>query len=187
MSDSQTRSLEPEATPGSFKQGLADVLTASRGLIALSILALSVVGAEAYLAVIILTLVGGVTDIFDGKAARRYRNQEGKLGKYDLPMDTLLVLSVVVYFSFSGIVIPEVVGLVWVGLATTIIAVYKGKRKILILFEVPTIFALVAISAIYDFRIFALLIAPVIAAGTIIERKRIHDIVTEEWPRDFSE
>jgi phosphatidylglycerophosphate synthase len=187
MSDSQTRGLEPETTPGSFKQGLADVLTASRGLIALSILALSVVGASAYLAVVILTLVGGATDIFDGKAARRYRNQAGKLGKYDLPMDTLLVLSVVVYFSFSGIVIPRVVGLVWTGLATTVIAVHKGKRKILILFEVPTILALVAISAIYDFRVFALLIVPAMAAGTIIERKRIRGIVTEEWPRDFSE
>ena len=187
MNDSQTRGLEPETTPSALKQGLADVLTASRGLIALSILALSFVGAAAYLDVVILTLVGGATDILDGKAARRYRNQAGKLGKYDLPMDTLLVLSVVVYFSFSGIVIPKMVGLVWAGLATTIIAVYKGKRKILILFEVSTILALVAISAIYDFRVFALLIVPAIATGTIIERKRIHTIVTEEWPRDFSE
>jgi len=187
MSDRQILSQEPETTPSAVKRGLADFLTASRGLTALSILALSFIGAAAYLAVVILTLVGGATDIFDGKAARRYRNQEGKLGKYDLHIDTLLVLSVVVYFSFSVIVIPKVVGLVWVGLATTAIAVYKGKRKILILFEVPTILALVAISAIYDLISFALLIVPAMATGTIIEWKRIRNIVTEEWPRDFSE
>ena len=66
-------SLEIESRTLSFvKKNLADFLTLSRAIIGLTILSLSFVGRDAYIAVVILTLIGGATDIFDGKAARRY-------------------------------------------------------------------------------------------------------------------
>jgi len=62
-----------ESEAASFlKEKLADLLTLSRITIALVIVSLSFVGKDAYIVVVILALAGATTDIFDGKAARRY-------------------------------------------------------------------------------------------------------------------
>ena len=93
-----------------LKRNLADSLTVSRIIIGLIVLSLSFIGKTAYLAVIILTLVGAATDILDGKVARHYfgENREGRLGKHDVEVDTLFVLCVLGYFSFAGVVINGV-------------------------------------------------------------------------------
>jgi len=77
----------------SLKERLSDFLTASRVFIGLVILSLSFIGKDAYLAVVILVIIGGITDIFDGRVARRYlgENREGELGKYGLEIDTFMV------------------------------------------------------------------------------------------------
>ncbi|MFC2032768.1 CDP-alcohol phosphatidyltransferase family protein [Chloroflexota bacterium] len=73
MSEEGQPSLRKEnGIPVFFKEGLADILTFSRGLIGLAIVSLSFVGEDAYLAVVILVLVGVVTDLFDGRVARHY-------------------------------------------------------------------------------------------------------------------
>ena len=100
MNDSSNSAIE-NVLPSFVKTRLADLLTLSRGLIGLVILSLSFIGEDAYITVVILALTGAATDIFDGRAARRYlgENREGKLGKFDLEIDTLFVLCIIGYFS----------------------------------------------------------------------------------------
>ncbi len=62
----ESRAISP------LKENLADFLTLSRTIIGLTILSLSFMGKDAYISVVILALIGGATDIFDGKAARCY-------------------------------------------------------------------------------------------------------------------
>jgi phosphatidylglycerophosphate synthase len=164
-------------------------LTLSRVVIGLVILALSFVGSDAYMAVVILLIIGGITDVFDGRVARRYlgEKREGALGKHDLVIDTLFVLCALAYFSFSGIVIPKLVGFGWIGLAVVAIVACKRKPKILFLFEIPTVLALIAIAGLYDFRVFALIALPAICGGLVINYKRIRYLLFEYIPNTFSE
>ena len=136
-------------------------MTLSRGIIGLVILSLSLAGPGAYLAVVILALIGAATDILDGIAARRYlgKDREGKLGKYDLEVDTFFFLCIVGYLYLSGIVSPAVIGLAWIGMAAIVAVLYKRKPKILLLFEVPTIVALLVIAGVYNLQIFTILVA----------------------------
>jgi phosphatidylglycerophosphate synthase len=170
------------------KKNLADFLTLSRVIISLTILSLSFIGKDAYIVVVILALIGGATDIFDGKVARRYlgENRESKLGKYDVEIDTLFVLCVIAYFSFSEIVIPKVAGLAWIGLALMAIALSKGKPQILILFETAGVIALLVITGLYNLKIFALIIAPTVIAGILINYKRVLYLVFDYWPKLYS-
>ncbi len=134
-------------------------------------------------------LVGAATDVFDGKVARRYlrENREGKLGKHDLEIDTFFVLCALAYFSFSEIVIPKMVGLCWIGLAVVAIVVYRGKPKILLIFEIPAILALIVIAGLYDLRAFTLIVLPALCIGVITNHRRIRYQIFENFPRIFSE
>jgi phosphatidylglycerophosphate synthase len=134
-------------------------------------------------------LIGAATDILDGKAARRYlgKDREGKLGKYDLEVDTLFFLCVIGYLSLSDIVIPTIIGLSWISLAVITIVLYRRKPKILLLFEVPTIVALLVVAGVYNLEIFTLIVAPAMIIGLIINRKRVLYLIFEYWPRVFSE
>jgi phosphatidylserine synthase len=190
MGESRKATLIMEAgTPTSFKERLADLLTLSRGITGLAILALSFVGPDAYLAVVVLVLIGAATDILDGIAARRYlgKDREGKLGKYDLEVDTIFVLCTLGYLSLSNIVIPTAIGLSWIGLAVIVVLLYKRKPKVLLLFEIPTVVALLVIAGVYNLEIFTLIVAPAMIIGLIINRKRVLYLIFEYWPRVFSE
>jgi phosphatidylglycerophosphate synthase len=171
-----------------LKRNLADFLTLSRAIIGLTILSLSLIGKDAYIAVVILALIGGATDIFDGKAARRYlrENRQSRLGKYDVEVDTFFVLCVIAYLSFSEIVIPMVVGLGWIGLALMAIVLSKGKAQILILFETAGVIALLIITGLYNLKIFALIIAPTVITGVLINHKRVLYLVFDYWPKLYS-
>ena len=114
MSENGERSLKLEEGNLYFwKRNLADFLTLSRAIIGLTILSLSFIGKDAYIAIVTLALIGGATDIFDGKSARRYlrENRQSRLGKYDVEVDNFFVLCIIAYLSFSEIVIPMVAGL----------------------------------------------------------------------------
>ena len=189
MSENGERSLKLEEGNLCFwKRNLADFLTLSRAIIGLTILSLSFIGKDAYIAVVILALVGGATDIFDGKAARRYLhgNRQSKLGKYDVEIDNFFVLCVIAYLSFSEIVIPKVAGLGWIGLALMVIVISKGRAQILILFETAGVIGLLIITGLYNLQIFALIIAPTVIAGVLINYKRVLYLVFDYWPRLYS-
>jgi len=74
----------------------------------------------------------------------------------------------------------------WIGLALVAALLYKRRPKVLLLFEVPTILALLIIAGLYDIQIFAFVILPAVLVGVIINHKRILYIVLEYWPRLFS-
>ena len=189
MSENGEHSLKLEEGNLCFlKRNLADFLTLSRVITGLIILSLSFMGKDAYIAVVILALIGGATDIFDGKAARRYlrENRQSKLGKYDVETDNLFVLCVIAYLSFSEIVIPKVAGLGWIGLALMAIVLSKGKAQILILFETAGVIALLIITGLYNLKIFALIIAPTVIAGVLINHKRVLYLVFDYWPKLYS-
>lgn len=171
-----------------IKEKLADLLTLSRVIIGLLIISLSLIGKDAYIAVVILALVGAATDIFDGKAARRYlaENRKSKLGKYDLEVDTFFILCIIGYLSLSEIVIPKIIGLGWMGFALTAVALSRRNLKILVLIEVTSILALFAVAGLYDLEMFVLIIVPATAIGTFMNRKRVLYLIFEYWPKVIS-
>ena len=182
-------SLEVESrTISPLKRNLADFLTLSRAIIGLTILSLSLIGKDAYIAVVILALIGGATDIFDGKAARRYlrENRQSKLGKYDVEIDNFFVLCIIAYISFSEIVIPKAAGLGWIGLALAAIVLSKGKAQILITFETAGVISLLILTGLYNLKIFAFIIAPAVIAGVLFNYKRVLYLVFDYWPRLYS-
>ena len=171
-----------------LQRNLADCLTLSRLIIGLVVLSLSFAGKSAYLTIVILSLVGAATDILDGKVARHYfsENREGKLGKHDVEIDTLFVLCVLGYFSFSGVVIPVTIGLGWIG--SVLIATILSRRNlgVLVISEVTTVIALLVITLLYDPLLFGVIIAPAMAGGIIVNRRRVLYLVFDYWPSMFS-
>lgn len=165
---------------------LADSLTLSRLLIGLIIVALSYWGKDAYIVVVILGLSGAFTDILDGMAARRWlKNGESYLGQYDLEIDTMFIMSILAYLSFSGIVIPQFVGFGWIILCVLALVFGKRRRKVLLFFEIPAICGTIICAGLYNFHIFQKILL-VIAAGVIGNFKRIWHLITEDFPRSFS-
>ena len=149
---------------------------------------MSFIGKSAYLAVIILTLVGAATDILDGKVARHYfgENREGRLGKHDVEIDILFVLCVMGYLSFSGVVIHRAIGLGWIGLVLIATILYKKNLRVLVISEVTTVIALLVIALLYDPLVFGLIVAPAMTGGIIINRRRVLYLVFDYWPSLFS-
>lgn len=189
MSGNGKPSLRVEnGNPSFLGENLADFLTLSRGIIGLVILSFSFIGKDAYITVVILALIAGATDIFDGKAARRYlgENRKSKLCKYDVEVDTFFVLCVIGYLSFSEIVIPTVIGLGWIGFALAAVALSRRNLKILLLIEIPSVVVLLAIAGLYNLETFVLIILPAMAIGIIINRKRVLYLIFEYWPKVFS-
>ena len=171
-----------------IKRGLADFLTLCRVLFGLAILFLSIMGEDAYMAVVILALMGTITDVFDGKAARYFigEGQGGKLGKYDIEVDTFFLLCIIGYFSLSGIVIPKVLGLGWIGLTVATIILTKRNQKTLLLFENASFVGAMVVAAIYDLRLFSTVIIPVLGTLVLVNYKRILYIVFERLPGIYS-
>lgn len=171
------------------KQGLADFLTLCRGIFGLAIFLLSLVGEDAYVAVVVLVLMGTITDVFDGKAARHFigEGREGKLGKYDLEVDTFFLLCIIGYFSLSGIVIPRALGLGWIGLTVAAMVLTKRSLKTLLLFENASFVGVMVVAATYNLRLFTTVIIPVLGALVLVNYKRILYIVFERLPRVFRE
>ena len=189
MSENIEHSLKlEEENLGFLQRNLADFLTLSRVIIGLIVLSLSFVGKSAYLAVVVLTLVGAATDILDGKVARHYfgENGEGKLGKHDVEIDTFFVLCVMGYFSFSGVVIHRTIGLGWIGLVLIAAILCRRNLKVLVISEVITVIALLVITLLYAPLVFGVIIAPAMAGGIIVNRRRVLYLVFDYWPSMFS-
>ncbi|MFC1984741.1 CDP-alcohol phosphatidyltransferase family protein [Chloroflexota bacterium] len=189
MGENRERSLKLKEEKLCFlERNLADFLTVSRLIFGLIVLSLSFIGESAYITVIILTLVGAATDILDGKVARHYfgGNREGRLGKHDLEIDTLFVLCVLGFLSFSGVVIHWAIGLGWIGLVLIAAILTERNLKVLIVTEVTTVIALLVVTLLHDPLIFGIIIAPAMAVGIIINHKRVLYLLFDYWPSLFS-
>lgn len=124
---------------------LADLLTASRALIAILIVALSLEGKKALPGVIVLIIIGWTTDIFDGRLARRARNEDPTksrsnettwLGEHDFLLDMMMVFAGLVYFTFSGFVsLP--LALIYTTIAAIFILWSSGSKSVAELFAFP--------------------------------------------------
>jgi len=189
MNEDSEHSLRLEEENLCFlKRNLADFLTASRVTIGLIVLSLSFIGKSAYIAVVILTLVGAATDMLDGKVARHYfgENREGRLGKHDVEIDTLFVLCVMGYLSFSGVVIHRTIGLGWIGLVLIAIILSKRDLRVLVISEIITVIALLVIALLCAPLVFGLIVAPAMTGGIIINRRRVLYLLFDYWPSMFS-
>ena len=170
-----------------LQRNLADFLTLSRIIIGLIILALSLAGKSAYLTVVVLTLCGGATDIFDGKVARHYfgESREGRLGKYDMDIDVFFMLCTMTYLTLTGIYTYKAVGLGWVSLVIIAAILSRRSPKIYIVSEIITVISLLIITLLYDLQIFLTVIVPVFVLGLIINRKRLLYHMFTYWPSLF--
>jgi phosphatidylglycerophosphate synthase len=189
MSNSAEHTLKLEAGDlGFLKRNLADFLTFSRVIIGLTVLSLSFMGKSAYLTVVVLTLVGALSDVLDGKVARRYlgMNGEGKLGKYEHEIDNFFILCVMGYLSFSEVVIPRAMGLGWIALVLIAFFLFKRDHRVLAISVVPTEIALLVIACIYNTLIFMIVIAPAMTIGIIANRRRVRYLIFEYCPSLFS-
>ena len=171
-----------------LQRNLADSLTVSRAVIGLIILSLSFVGKSAYLAVVVLTLAGVVTDILDGRVARHYfgENGEGRLGKHDVEIDTFLVLCVMGYFSLSGVIVHGAIGLGWIGAVVVASILSSRNLKVMVASEIITVIALLAVTLFYSPLVFAFVIAPAGLIALFLNRRRVLYLVFDYWPSLFS-
>lgn len=111
---------------GEEMKKLPDLLTLSRGFIAAAILALGFVGARALEAVILLTMLGWTTDIFDGRLARKYNKPPTWIGEQEFVFDMAMVFSGLCYFVLAGF-IPLYLSLIYVVVAAIFIALFRSK------------------------------------------------------------
>ena len=170
------------------KRHLADSLTLSRVVIGIIIISLSLAGEYAYRTVLILTLIGVITDMLDGRVARKYlgTEYESRIGKHDLTVDTFFVLSILAYFTLSGIVIPLPAGLGWISIAIASVIIWKFNPRVMILIEIPTILVLFAVAGVYDLQMFMLLIIPVTLLAVILNWQRVWHIIRVKIPSYFT-
>ena len=78
-----------------------DLLTLSRGVIAVAIFSLGFVGKQALEAVIVLTMIGWTTDIFDGRLARKYNKPPTWVGEQEFTFDMMMVFSALCYLTMD--------------------------------------------------------------------------------------
>jgi hypothetical protein len=103
-----------------------DLLTLSRGAIALAIFSLGFVGPSALEAVILLTMLGWTTDIFDGRLARKLNKPPTWVGEQEFTFDMLMVFSGLCYLLMSGLV-PLLPAVIYVAVAAACIAYFRSK------------------------------------------------------------
>ena len=105
---------------------LPDLLTLSRGLVAAAIFSLGFVGARALEAVILLTILGWTTDIFDGRLARKYHKPPTWIGEREFAFDMVMVFSGLCYLVMSGL-INGWLALIYIIVAAVCIAFFRSK------------------------------------------------------------
>ena len=133
----------------------ADRLTASRALIALLILLMSLQGKQALPTVILLLILGWTTDILDGNLARRasqsdelIEEERTWLSEHDFLLDMVMV-----YASFLYLVASGYVPLKWAVLYTLIAGIFiiwsRGSKSVTEIFAFPLV-ALPLLIAYYE-------------------------------------
>ena len=127
---------------------LADLLTASRALIAILIVALSLEGKGALPLVILLIILGWTTDILDGRLARRARSDGSAepssgeyatwLGEHDFLLDMTMVFASLLYLTASGFIDLQL-ALGYTLVAAIFILWSSGSKSVTELFAFPVV------------------------------------------------
>ena len=129
---------------------LPDLLTLSRGLVAAAILLLGFVGARALEAVILLTILGWTTDIFDGRLARKYHKPPTWIGEREFIFDMVMVFSGLCYLVMSGL-INGWLALIYIVVAAVCIAFFRSKM-ITMSFATPLVALPLIVAAVKEPR-----------------------------------
>lgn len=114
---------------------LPDILTLARVPLALVIALLGLAGRGALDEVIMLLMAGWTIDQFDGRIARRYKEEKTWIGENDIFFDLIMVLGSLAYLGLAGF-IPLWLALGYVGLAGLCTAFFHSSAVIR-LFETP--------------------------------------------------
>lgn len=109
-----------------------DLLTLSRGLIAAAIFGLGIAerfvlfSGSALSWVLVLTMIGWTTDIFDGRLARRFDKPPTWVGEKEFAFDMAMVFSGLCYLVLAGFIhfVPAVI---YVMVAAAFIAYFRSK------------------------------------------------------------
>lgn len=120
---------------------LADILTASRLVIAGALVLLGLLaGREAFPTAVILLIAGWTTDSLDGMAARAAppTREVSWWGEHDYPIDVLMVFCAGVYLTLAGF-IPTRYFIAYVALALVLTLLTRAK-SVLMLLETPLVF-----------------------------------------------
>jgi len=159
-----------------------DLLTLSRGLIAAAILALGfaerfgLFAGSALPTVLLLTMLGWTTDIFDGRLARRYNKPPTWVGEKEFAFDMLMVFSGLCYLVLSGF-IPFVPAIIYTMVAAAFIAYFRSKM-ITMSFATPVV-ALPLIVAYFKAPQALVWYIVWIAAALILDWRRFRGVVLE--------
>ncbi len=153
-----------------------DLLTLSRGVIALAIFSLGFVGKEALEAVIVLTLIGWTTDIFDGRLARKYNKPATWVGEQEFTFDMMMVFSALCYLTMANYV-PLALALPYVMVAAAFIAYFRSK-SVTMSFAFPVVALPLAVATSAAPRA-ALLYGLWIAAAVLLDWTRFKGVVRE--------
>jgi len=155
---------------------LPDLLTLSRGLVAVVILGLGFAGARALEAVILLTILGWTTDILDGRLARKYHKPPTWIGEREFLFDMVMVFSGLCYLVMSGL-INVWLALVYIAIAAVCIA-FSRSKMITMSFATPLV-ALPLIVASFKAPRAALWYVIWIAGALILDWPRFKGVVRE--------
>jgi len=153
-----------------------DLLTASRGVIALAIIGLSLAGQDALYWVILLTLLGWTTDILDGRIARRQNKGPTWVGEHEFTFDMIMVFSALFYLVVTGFV-PTWPAVIYVAVAALFI-VFCQSKSVTMSFAFPLV-ALPLIIACYRAPNAAYIYIAWIVLALIYDWRRFFGVVRE--------
>ncbi len=155
---------------------IPDLLTLSRGLIAIIIALLGLVGPDALESVILLIIVGWTTDILDGRLARKYSKGSTWIGEKEFTFDMVMVLGGLCYLVLAGF-IPLIPAAIYVGVAALFIAYFRSKM-VTMSFAFPIV-ALPLIIAYFNAPRAALIFIAWIILALLYDWKRFKGVVIE--------
>jgi phosphatidylserine synthase len=153
-----------------------DLLTFSRGVIALAIFSLGFAGKEALEAVIVLTMIGWTTDMLDGRLARKYSKASTWIGEREFTFDMMMVFSALCYLTMAEFV-PLSIALPYVMVAAACVAYFRSK-SVTMSFAFPVV-ALPLFVSLYAAPRAALLYGLWIVAALLLDWTRFRGVVRE--------
>jgi len=153
-----------------------DILTSSRGVIAVLIVALGFAGQRALAWVVFLTMIGWTTDILDGRIARRQHKGPTWIGEHEFTFDMVMVFAAFYYLVMTGFV-PVLPAVVYATVSALFIIVFNSK-SVTMLFAFPLV-ALLLIVAYYRAPHAAYIYIVWIVLALIYDWRRFFGVVRE--------